>query len=822
MPKSDWDLGQLLIEKGLCTLDQVREALSIQDRMKQMGIVPKRLAEILVEKGYVEPGQAAELGIAAPPPRTAPRLAPRSPAKRYSLTPYAGFAALLALAGVGTWLGSAMLVSGEKGTSVERPPDPRPVSGDAPEKASEEELENIGAFARSSADLENAPEVAKRYADYMQRHAGRKWELEAQSRLKAYRGQADRFARPALEEIQRREPELVEQRRLAELASLYSKFPRNFLEVTDSGKTVKGRLAEVLLQAREAWLKEKAEAEKLAHAGKFPAALERAKAMELVALPEHRAELAGLRGRFEFEARARGMKRRGEIADEYLKLDGPFRQFLVRREPRPAAALVWKFLFDPRPEDDLPFLRLEGVDYAALGKALEAWDAEAVGAIVDRAATDAATPERVSTAEAALLDLRSATLVALFFRDFDVAYKAAVAGKQELELPSLGRGRFEKREKGTVFVLEGGKVLQADTNPLNDQDMAYVALRAGPEDGSRLERAGFFYYYCCVGQFVRACEHLARAEKLGTRGLRVYVATLLAEVQAELGRSLLTKFGAAESAFGGSQWVAARKLLEEMLEFPDHPYTLEKRPLVEKMLFQIHETLEKEKNLGALYRGKVDQAAGGAVRVTYDFEDRDQLDAFEILTEEGGRKLKGRWRLDRGALESSLEASALRWRTRVKGDVTVEYDLVPLEEPQNLVLDLYYQKGQARHYAVVLGFDWVGKADGDRDNSAEDRFGMPRTCVIKYPVSVDKDRWVRAEQWGNWTSRLVGKPALFWKPARGKSARLKVERAGKAIRLLADGVKVWDGEDDSYTEGDVLFFSDCRCRIDALSITFRP
>jgi hypothetical protein len=158
----------------------------------------------------------------------------------------------------------------------------------------------------------------------------------------------------------------------------------------------------------------------------------------------------------------------------------------------------------------------------------------------------------------------------------------------------------------------------------------------------------------------------------------------------------------------------------------------------------------------------------------------------------------------------------------VKGDVTVEYDLTPIEDPQNIVLDLYENRGSSRHYAVMLGFDWVGRADGDKDNTAEDRFGMPRTCVIKYPVNVNKERWVLPDHWENWTSRLVGGAKAAFKPAKGKTYRLKVERAGKSVRLSADGAPAWEGEDDAYSAGSLLFFSDSRCRLDNLSINFSP
>jgi len=173
-------------------------------------------------------------------------------------------------------------------------------------------------------------------------------------------------------------------------------------------------------------------------------------------------------------------------------------------------------------------------------------------------------------------------------------------------------------------------------------------------------------------------------------------------------------------------------------------------------------------------------------------------------------------------MESSADASVLRWKPPVKGDLALEYDLTPLDDPQNVVLDLYYHRGQSAHYAVVFGFDWVGKRDGDRDNSVEDRFGMPRTCIIKYPVSVDKSRWTEAATWDGWKSRLVGKAVGSWKPQKGQLARIRVERAGTSLRVLADRVLVWEGEDAAYTEGQLLFYSDSRCRIDNLSITFRP
>jgi hypothetical protein len=65
-------------------------------------------------------------------------------------------------------------------------------------------------------------------------------------------------------------------------------------------------------------------------------------------------------------------------------------------------------------------------------------------------------------------------------------------------------------------------------------------------------------------------------------------------------------------------------------------------------------------------------------------------------------------------------------------------------------------------------------------------------------------------------------PGPPWKPARGKTVHLQIDRQGKKIRLSADGTAVWEGEDDAYSEGQLVFFSDSRCRIANLKITLKP
>ncbi len=821
----DWDLGQTLIEKGLCSLDQVREALSIQDRMKAMGVVPKPLPEILLEKGYVTAEQLREAGIQVtvvpkPAPRPSAVRRPerkRSPAPWFALVAASGVVALLLF-----FAGDILKALNPPKTASKAVEPAGPSDAEKADRAAKDDLDRIAAFARTANDFENADEVAKRYDAYMKKHAGQKWELEANRALQEYRGKADAFARPRLEEILTQEVALREQGRTAELIRRLRAFPARFLQVTESGRVVREKLSELTARQREAYLRDKAEAEKLLRERKFEAALDKVVALKLSAPEESLNEVGDFQTRIDFEYKAATQKVRQELADVYYKIDGSFKEALLRRpcDPRKAAAAVGEFLYAPWHEEQRPFVRMRGVDYDALKKALDEWRPEAVAAACEAVVPDAASPDALSTAETAMLDLRNAALVALFYRDLDATYPKVVAGREPLDLPDLGAGRFEKRGDKTVFVADGRGVID---QPLSEVDLATIAMRAGPLDAGRHARVGFYYYYTAPSQVQRAYAHLLEAQKGGVKGVRPYLSNLAAAAQAELSRTLRVKFDAATDFFKRKQGPQAKKVLEEVLEQPEHPFVKAKRVEIEKMLFEIAEGSEKERRLAVTYKGKGEALDGGRARITYDFSDKAHLDAFEFVTEEGARKFKGRWRLERGALESSSEPSVMCWKTPVKGDVVLEYDLAILEEPQNIVVDLYYHKGQSRHYAAVMGFDWVGKADGDAQNTAEDRFGIPRTCVIKYPVFVDKSRWVLAEHWENWRTRLVGGPkGGAWKPSKGKTHRIQFAREGKSVRLLADKAVVWEGEDDAYTEGQILFFSDSRCRVGNLSVAFRP
>jgi hypothetical protein len=824
MASADWDLGQKLIEQGACSMDQVREILALQDRMRRMGAASKPFARVLLEKGYVRRDQLVKAGVREselPPPVEEKAAAAAPPPATGSRRPLVvGLVLLVAV--VGGLILFARGTFSPAGSAAPAGESAKPLTEEELDAYARTHLDKISEFAEKSPSFDNAPEVVARYEAYMKAQAGRKWEIEANRKLKDYRARAETFAKAEAEDLRAGEAPLQEKERWVELLALYRKFPAKFLETTDTGREVKRKIQEVTQRLIGQYARDKAEVEQLLKDKKPADALARIKAMEVSTPPERKEDLFALRALVERESRGIAEKARQEVADAYFKADGVFREALSRRDGFRAAVVIRDFLGAPWKPEQKPFLTVRGVDYDALLKTFEPWDPDRLVSLCEAGIPEVDSPDVLGTGEGALLSLRNAGFMAMFMRDYKIAYEAAVTSKEPLDLPDLGKGHFEKQDKKTVFVMNTGEVLEPDTSPLREDDLAALALKVAPDDASALARVGLFYFYSCPGREEAAFKYLVQARLKGARGVTLYLGGLGAAAEAQLKRQLETKFGAAQDLFKSGRRPQARKLLGDVLEYPDHPFTKSVRPEIEKMLYDIVEGTEKEKKLFTEYKGKVEVVDDSTLRVTYDFEGKEQQDAFEVVSEEGPRKFKGRWHIDGGGMESSAEASVMRWKPAVKGDLTLEYDLTPLDEAQNIVVDLYTHRGQSTHYAVVFGFDWVGRRDGDRDNSAEERFGMPRTCIIKYPVLVDKARWTEAETWDGWKSRLVGKAAAAWKPAKGQTARIRVERAGASLRVLADRVLVWEGEDTAYSEGQLLFYSDSRCRIDNLSITFKP
>jgi serine/threonine-protein kinase len=102
--------GELAIKAGFVTVDQVRECLMIQNKMREMGIVPKKLDEILIEKGFMTPAQAQaiDVGEAAaspatpPPPSESPKSSSSSKKKKTVQIPGYELTAKIGQGGMGT------------------------------------------------------------------------------------------------------------------------------------------------------------------------------------------------------------------------------------------------------------------------------------------------------------------------------------------------------------------------------------------------------------------------------------------------------------------------------------------------------------------------------------------------------------------------------------------------------------------------------------------------------------------------------------------------------------------------------------------------
>ena len=59
--KKDYSFGQVAIRENICSFEQVKECLDIQSKLRGLGVEPKKLGDILVEKGYMTPDQVAHI-----------------------------------------------------------------------------------------------------------------------------------------------------------------------------------------------------------------------------------------------------------------------------------------------------------------------------------------------------------------------------------------------------------------------------------------------------------------------------------------------------------------------------------------------------------------------------------------------------------------------------------------------------------------------------------------------------------------------------------------------------------------------------------------
>jgi serine/threonine-protein kinase len=60
-PQENLHFGAVAIKLGFTTLEKVDECLRLQEKMKDLGVAPKKLGEIMLAKGYVTEGQVKEI-----------------------------------------------------------------------------------------------------------------------------------------------------------------------------------------------------------------------------------------------------------------------------------------------------------------------------------------------------------------------------------------------------------------------------------------------------------------------------------------------------------------------------------------------------------------------------------------------------------------------------------------------------------------------------------------------------------------------------------------------------------------------------------------
>jgi eukaryotic-like serine/threonine-protein kinase len=60
-PQENLHFGSIAIKLGFTTLEKVDECLRLQEKMKELGVAPKKLGEIMLAKGYVTDGQVKEI-----------------------------------------------------------------------------------------------------------------------------------------------------------------------------------------------------------------------------------------------------------------------------------------------------------------------------------------------------------------------------------------------------------------------------------------------------------------------------------------------------------------------------------------------------------------------------------------------------------------------------------------------------------------------------------------------------------------------------------------------------------------------------------------
>src|SRR5437773_10799383 len=136
--------------------------------MKAMGIVPKTLPEVLLEKKYVTAEQLREAGISVRATAGPARPARRSviPQRTRSLAPWFALVGVVGVVALLLFFGGDILKAfhSPRGNTATKAVEPTgPTEAEKADLVAKEALDRVAEFQRTANDFENADEVVKRY-----------------------------------------------------------------------------------------------------------------------------------------------------------------------------------------------------------------------------------------------------------------------------------------------------------------------------------------------------------------------------------------------------------------------------------------------------------------------------------------------------------------------------------------------------------------------------------------------------------------------------------------------------------------------------------
>ncbi len=677
--------------------------------------------------------------------------------------------------------------------------------------------------------FKGASRIFSRYRVLRNKVRGTKWEARASRQEASFRDSFEKAADVELERIRKKEKPLREKKVDTQILALYATFPSQFLRVTPAGEVAWDEIRTLRARIRDRFVRDRKILEEHLKAWELDSARAIHDGMEAYVSVELRMDFEVIGETIEEMELVRSVRIRREVADRYFRVDQAIRTAMQNRDCPVAIREITKFLRHKWSAEQRPFVFLRSVDYGEVIRlAGEArWEE-----VIRLTGIDSGDPSGLSTAQAVLLDFRAAALVSRFLLKAESGLESAIlAGEKgafDFQRARGSKSYLEKRGERTWLVVGEDRLIPiSGLGSFPTVDVVQLGAHGwGADPGFEASGWGqmaaglLFHYSGSAVDFARSRKYLESAKTLGMTGVEVYLSTLSSAHTERQEHMIRNEIIQIDTWIRKHRYEDAWIALDTLLRESDHPFVKENRGDLDRKLAEINAQRTVLQKMSSDFRAPVTYTPSGRLQVKYDFSLPKQLEAFGTLEKAGGHPLRGRWKWRNGVMESAAFPSAMQWKMEMKGDLEITYELTPLEEPQNIVVDLFYRPGGKKHYAVVFGFDWVGKANGDPENTVEERFGMPRNCVVKYPVDVLLQDWEIPGTWDVWKERLVGGAVQAVELSRDTTHYVRILRQGARIQLHVDGKLAWEGEDGEYREGFLLFYSDCRTRMDNIRIRF--